>query len=255
MLIKPDWPAPSTVKAAITTRLGGVSASPFDSLNLALHVGDKPSSVLENRRLLELALASEFGCSPELQWLEQIHSCDLVHLSQQLDATPQADAAYTQAPQLACCVMTADCLPLLVCDRFGREVAAVHAGWKGLANGIISKTLTSFNTPIEDLLVYLGPAISQKNFQVGRDVLEAFICAEQQRPYSESIRHAFVKDALDASRYRADLYRLALAELQGAGVQAIFGGQYCTYDAPDLFSYRQSAECGRMVSLIWLSSL
>lgn len=237
-LIRPDWPAPANVQAFSTTRTGGVSRPPFDSLNLAAHVGDAPRSVEANRRLL-----ARYACLPsEPQWLAQCHGNTVVRLP--VGGNPRADAATTVQPDVVCAVLTADCLPLLLCNRDGTQVAAIHAGWKGLCAGVIGNTLAQFDCTPDQILVWLGPAISQPVFEVGADVYQAF-CD----------RHADNAGAFqqtDAQHWLCDLYQLARLELQSYAVHAIYGGEYCTFDqARCFYSYRREHPTGRIASLIW----
>ncbi|MFL6609729.1 MAG: peptidoglycan editing factor PgeF, partial [Pseudomonas sp.] len=163
----PDWPAPARVKACVTTREGGVSLAPFDSLNLGDHVGDDPAAVAENRR----RLTDQFVMRPA--WLQQVHGIDVVEADPARVAT--ADASWSATPGIACTAMTADCLPVLFCNRAGTHVAAAHAGWRGLANGVLEATLDSLQQPTEEILAWLGPAIGPQAFEVGPEVREAFI--------------------------------------------------------------------------------
>ncbi|VAW83778.1 FIG00003370: Multicopper polyphenol oxidase [hydrothermal vent metagenome] len=240
-LIEPDWPAPANVRAFSTTRLGGVSTSPYDSLNLATHVGDDPRQVAENRYCLQQQLA--LPSAPA--WLNQVHGIDIQPLSEPLSAPVDADGSISDQQGLVCAVMTADCLPLLLCDRAGRRVAAIHAGWRGLCCGIIEKSIQQMAVPAEQLLVWLGPAIGATAFQVGAEVRDAFIA------HDASASQAFVQQ--DQQHWLADLYQLARQRLLSQGVDAIYGGDYCTFQQRELFfSYRREGVTGRMASLIWL---
>ena len=240
-LIKPDWPAPANVRAFSTTRLGGVSASPYDSLNLATHVGDDPRQVAQNRHCLQQQLA--LPSTPA--WLNQVHGVEIHSLSKPLPVPVDADGTISDKPGLVCAVMTADCLPLLFCDRAGRRVAAIHAGWRGLCCGIIEKCIQQMRLPAEQLLVWLGPAIGASAFQVGAEVRDAFIA------HNASASQAFVQQ--DQQHWLADLYQLARQRLLSQGVDAIYGGDYCTFQQRELFfSYRRERVTGRMASLIWL---
>ena len=243
-----NWPLPPTVRACITTRRGGVSQAPYESNNLALHVGDVPAAVTANRQ----HLCESLGLKKTPQWLEQVHGVKvaMAHADGQVKT---ADACYTSEPGLACVVMTADCLPILVCDQQGTQVAAIHAGWRSLAKGIIARTLQKFNGPGSQLMAYLGPAISQPHFEVGIEVLEAFFKMARNAQHSDDIAQAF-KPGLRPLHFYADIYALARAELNALGVSAIYGGDYCTYaDSDRFFSYRRDKTTGRMASLIWLS--
>lgn len=235
--IVPDWPAPARVKACVTTRAGGVSVAPFDSLNLGTHVGDDPVAVKKNRQ----RLLSQLGCKPA--WLQQVHGIDVVEAAPETLA--EADASWTATPGIACTVMTADCLPALFCDRNGTRVAAAHAGWRGLAAGVLEATLDALAVAPEDTLVWLGPAIGPQAFEVGAEVREAFVGqhAQAAQAFGES---------LNPGRYMADIYELARIRLAARGVAAVYGGGFCTYSDPRFYSYRRAARTGRFASLIWL---
>ena len=245
-LIAADWPAPANVVAFSSCRGGGASTAPFDSFNLGDHVGDDPVAVAANRQHL---LDSNAGLE-QLQWLSQVHGIDVAQACRD-GIVPEADACYSADPGLGCAVMTADCLPLLLCDRAGTQVAAVHAGWRGLLAGVIEQTLQQFNASPDQLLVWLGPAISAAHFEVGPEVRQQFLAADDgddavARAFSESPRRG---------HFYADIYRLARQRLAAAGIDAIYGGGLCTYaDAQRFYSYRRDGECGRMASLIYLKS-
>lgn len=234
----PDWPAPTNVRACVTTRAGGVSQTPFDGLNLGDHVEDEPQAVTENRRLL----VERLGCRPA--WLKQVHSPDVVAADPA--QVPTADASWTATPGTACAVLTADCLPALFCDRAGTRVAAAHAGWRGLAGGVLENTVAALGGKPDELLVWLGPAIGPQSFEVGAEVREAFVAqhAEAER--------AFVPSA-NAGKYLADLYSLARIRLAAIGVTAVHGGGLDTFSDPRFFSYRRAARTGRFASLVWLA--
>ncbi len=238
-LIIPDWPAPERVHALTTTRLGGVSLPPYDSLNLGDHVGDDPVAVAENRR----RLAAELGLPGEPRWLSQVHgifSMEAASVSQGCEA----DASYTDTAGVVCAVLTADCLPVLLCDKDGKGVAALHAGWRGLLNGVIEQTIAAMGGAGE-LMAWLGPAIGPQAFEVGNEVREAFIAD------ASTAATAFVPSP--NGRWLADIYALARQRLHRAGVVLVYGGEYCTYSEPERFySYRRDGRTGRMASLIWL---
>jgi YfiH family protein len=239
-LIVPDWPAPARVRAASTTRLGGVSAPPYNSLNLAEHVGDDPTWVAENRR----RLAAAVGYAGEPAWLEQVHGVEVVDAGV-VCAPVVADAAWTRAPGRPCVVMTADCLPVLLCDRAGTMVAAAHAGWRGLAGGVIAATVAEMKAPPMELLAWLGPAIGPVAFEVGDEVRAAFL--ELDGGNAACFRPS------PAGRWLADIYDLARRQLRGLGVTAIYGGEFCTFgESERFFSYRRENPTGRMATLIWL---
>ncbi|CAD5107931.1 peptidoglycan editing factor PgeF [Zestomonas carbonaria] len=235
--IVPDWPAPARVRACVTTRAGGVSEEPFASCNLGDHVGDDPAAVAENRRRLTAAL----GCRPA--WLRQVHGVRVV----QADPTrvEEADGCWTGAPGIACTAMTADCLPALFCDRAGSRVAAAHAGWRGLAGGVLEATLDALALPPDELLVWLGPAIGPQAFEVGTEVREAFVAQHVEAA------NAFVA-SVNPGKFMADIYQLARIRLAARGVTAVYGGGFCTVSDPRFYSYRRAARTGRFASLIWL---
>ncbi|TWC11262.1 MULTISPECIES: peptidoglycan editing factor PgeF [unclassified Pseudomonas] len=233
----PDWPAPARVKACVTTRAGGVSVEPFDSLNLGDHVDDDPGAVTENRR----RLTDRFAIRPA--WLRQVHGIAVVEADPTQVAT--ADASWTATPGIACTAMTADCLPVLFCNRAGTRVAAAHAGWRGLANGVLEATLDSLATPADEILAWLGPAIGPQAFEVGPEVREAFIAHLPQAV------QAFVPSH-NAGKFLADIYALARLRLAARGVSAVYGGGLCTVTDPRFFSYRRSPRTGRFASLVWI---
>lgn len=247
----PDWPAPANVKACISLRQGGASKPPYLSNNLALHVDDDSAVVEANRQqLIELA-----NIPGQPQWLEQIHGTKLVE-AQSDGLVRTADACYSKATDQPCTVLTADCLPLLICDKAGSQVAAVHAGWRGLADGIVREALATFKVPSHDLLIYLGPAIGPEEFEVGIDVLEACFEEALSSEHAEAISECFTPSLKHPLKFYADLYALARAELQALGVDGgdIYGGDVCTCrDADRFFSYRRDGVTGRMASIIWRS--
>lgn len=236
--LTPDWPAPASVRACVTTREGGVSEAPFDSLNLGDHVDDRPEAVAENRR----RLTDHFSIKPA--WLQQVHGIAVAQADPGIVAT--ADASWTATPGIACAAMTADCLPALFCNRAGTRVAAAHAGWRGLAAGVLEATLDTLDVPAEDVLVWLGPAIGPKAFEVGPEVREVFI---NQLPEAAE---AFVPSD-NAGKFMADIYLLARLRLAERGVTAVYGGGFCTVTDPRFFSYRRASRTGRFASLVWLS--
>lgn len=244
--LTPDWPAPVNVRAAVSLRTGGISQPPYQSQNLALHVGDAPQAVAHNRQLLQAALALA-----DVQWLEQIHGTELVQAqADQLVRT--ADGCTSRQAGLACAVLTADCLPILLCDRAGQQVAAVHAGWRGLAGGIVQQAVAQFDAPPEQLLAWLGPAIGPDAFEVGVEVLEAFFELAHSPADADAISQCF-KPGKRPLKFFADLYALARFALAQQGVTASYGGGLCTYrDSARFYSYRREPETGRQASLIWL---
>jgi YfiH family protein len=243
----PDWPAPENVRACITLRSDGASAEPYEGFNLAAHVGDDEAAVAKNRQ----QLADEQNLK-SVQWLEQVHGTKLVEAKSD-DLVRTADGSYSCNRGHTCAVLTADCLPVLLCDREGTQVAAVHAGWRGLAAGIVGRAVKSFKSSPKDVLVYLGPAISQPHFEVGIDVLEAFYESALNESHLQAISHSFEPSRQAPMKYQADIYALARAELQALGVTEIYGGDQCTFaDAERYFSYRRENMTGRQASLIWL---
>ena len=238
--ITPDWPAPAKVHALTSLRTGGVSQGDFESLNLALHVDDDPAAVLENRRRL-LAAA---GVPTEPMWLNQVHGTDVVE-TDVAASPPRADASIARPSGKVCAIMTADCLPVLFCDVSGTRVAAAHAGWRGLANGILANTVAALNTAPGQLLAWMGPAIEPAAFEVGTEVREQFLAKD-----GRSVT-AFAPNA--RGRWQADLYELARQELQRLGIAGIYGGGLqCFADSARFFSYRRSARTGRMATMIWI---
>lgn len=240
VLITPLWPAPNNVVAFNTTRKGGVSAQPYDALNLGTHVGDDGTVVAENRRRLKDIIAAP----TEPFWLEQVHGTRVLRLDENNDrADNQADASYTNIAGQVCAVMTADCLPVLFCNRQGTEVAAAHAGWRGLCDGVLEQTLACFDSSPEDILAWFGPAIGPTAFEVGGEVRAKFIeqDADAEQAFTEH-----------GEKYLADIYQLARLRLRHAGVQTISGGDLCTVsDKSRFFSYRREPVTGRMAALIW----
>lgn len=240
--IVPDWPAPARVRAGTTTRQGGVSVAPWNSLNLGDHVSDEPQAVAENRRRLRQAR----GLPAEPLWLEQVHGIDVIDVAT-AHGKPMADASVADRPGLVCAVLTADCLPVLLCDVQGTHVGAAHAGWRGLVNGVIEQTVLRMGSPANDLLAWLGPAIGPDAFEVGDEVRQAFIA------HDPAAAAAFVPSP--AGRWLADIYQLARLRLQRLGVNQIYGGHWCTFtDAERFYSYRREGVTGRMASLIWLAA-
>ncbi len=237
-LIRPDWPAPPAVQAASTTRSGGLSEGPWASLNLGDHVGDDPRAVAGNRQALVSAL--QLPASPH--WLQQLHGTAVYASSSDSRC---ADACFEDRPGQVCAVMTADCLPVLMCNRSGTAVAAAHAGWRGLLAGVLEATLGRFTDQPGELMAWLGPAIGPQAFEVGDDVRHAFVAdhpsaAMHFRPHGEA-------------HWLMDLYGLARDRLGRAGVASISGGGLCTLSDPArFFSYRRDGITGRMASLIWL---
>lgn len=245
----PDWPAPANVRALSTSRglaqqppFGG-SAGVYAGLNLGTHVGDKAEVVASNRQLLQ----QYCGLKRNPAWLNQVHGTRVLDLDSWQGELVDADASVTTTEGVAAVVMTADCLPVLFCDKAGNKVAAAHAGWRGLCDGVLEVTLKHFSEP-SAVLVWLGPAIGPLNFEVGSEVRAAFIA------HSAQATEAFTPSS-NAGKHLADIYLLARQRLEAAGVTAIYGGDYCTVADPQrFFSYRRDGQTGRQASLIWLSA-
>lgn len=241
-LILPDWPAPAGVRAAFTLRAGGVSRAPFDSFNIAAHVGDERDAVEENRRRLRQRL----DLPAEPAWLAQVHGRRVVDLDADRggDSSEEADAAVTHSVGRVCAIQVADCMPVLFAATDGAAIGAAHAGWRGLAGGVLEETVRAMRTPPESLLAWLGPAIGQRHFEVGQEVRAAFIAADP------GAAAAFT--ANPRGRWQCDLYGLAKRRLGALGVTRIHGAGWCTHADPDrFFSYRRDGRCGRMAALIW----
>jgi len=235
--IVPDWPAPAGVKALITTRAGGVSQGPYASFNLGLRTGDDPQAVAANRERLNALLPQP------PRWLRQVHGSGVVE-ADELTHAPEADAAIARRPGTVCAVLVADCIPVLLADGTGAMVAIAHAGWRGLAAGVVENTVRGMACDPRGLTAYLGPGIGATAFEVGSDVRDAFLARDA------GAAAAFAPHA--AGKWLADLFLLARQCLRRAGVAAIHGGALCTYsDARRFFSYRRSRTTGRMAALIW----
>lgn len=241
--IVPDWPAPDAVRAYSTTRAGGVSTGVWSSLNLSTDVGDDPAAVAHNR----VHVRAELQLPSEPCWLKQVHgSCVVDWDRTDPIKRPKADAGTTTQPGVVCAVLTADCLPVLLCDVQATRVAAVHAGWRGLAAGVIESALSTFASTI-GVMAWLGPAIGPESFEVGDDVRDAFLGAD---PETSPAFHAH-----GSGKWYTDLYALARHRLQRAGVTQVYGGGACTLrDARRYYSYRRDGITGRMATLIWISS-
>ncbi|SBS26714.1 Laccase domain protein YfiH [Marinomonas spartinae] len=237
----PSWPAPKQVKAFVSTRIGGVSGMPFDSLNLGAHVGDDIERVNENRRLFALSI----GMPDSIQWLNQVHGVTVAHLPSDGDIE-SADAAFTQQKNQVCAILTADCLPVFFCDEAGQRVAVAHAGWRSLCSGVLEETLACFDDP-EKVMVWLGPAIGPNAFEVGGEVCEAFVAVQSQA------EQAFI--AKENGKWLGDLYLIARQRLAAKGVVQVYGGDHCTHTESSLFySYRRDGQTGRMASVIWFEA-
>ncbi len=239
--IVPDWPAPAGVRACMTTRAGGLSQGPWAGLNLGLRCDDDPAAVAENRARLE-------RCLPQPpKWLAQVHGSTVVD-ADTLDGLPQADASVARQPGTVCAIQVADCLPVLFTDRAGSCVAAAHAGWRGLAGGVLASTIARMGVAPADLLAWIGPGIGPAAFEVGDDVLQAF-CNDHPEN-----RAAF--QALHPGKWLCDLPALARKALRRSGVGQVYGGRWCTYSDPQRFySYRRDRITGRMAAVIWKAAM
>ena len=235
--ICPDWPAPAGVRALITTRAGGVSNGAYASLNLGLRVGDDPDSVKRNRAIVRAFLPAE------PVWMKQVHGVRVIE-AERASSDAEADAAVTRQPGCVCAVLTADCLPVLLCDRSGGAIGIAHAGWRGLAAGVIENTVRSMSAPEGGLIAYLGPGIGAPVYEVGEEVRDVFV-----RP-DPAAGAAFMPGA--PGKFFADLYELARHRLGAAGVGEVHGGGFCTLSDARFFSFRRDRTTGRMASMIWL---
>lgn len=239
--ITPDWPAPASVRAYVTTRAGGCSKGVYESFNLATHTGDDPAAVARNRELLRERL----DLPAEPHWLKQVHGRTTVRID---DASPprEADAAVCFSRGPVCAVLTADCLPVFFCDASASRVGVAHAGWRGLAAGVLESAVAALDCDAGELLAWLGPAIGPHAFRVGDDVRDAFDADEAA---------AFLPDGM--GRWMADIFQLARMRLKRLGVGQVWGGAFCTYKDPRFYSHRRDGghdgAGGRMASLIGLS--
>lgn len=240
-LLIPDWPAPSRVRAVMTTRAGGVSTGPYASLNLGEHVGDDPGHVLENRRRLVHGAA----LPSEPRWLKQVHGIGVVDAAKAANGA-EADASVATQRGIVCAVMTADCLPVLLCDEAGSVIAAAHAGWRGLVAGVLEQTVRALPVPPKTLMAWLGPAIGPDAFEVGPEVRDAFV--QKDGASASAFR------SLPGGKFAADLFALARQRLSAIGVKRVYGGGVCTVsDASRFFSHRRDRVSGRMAALVWLA--
>ena len=239
--IKADWPAPANIHAGTTLRRGGVSEDKWASLNLGDHVNDDATAVAENRQRFLV----ECGLPSEPLWLRQTHSSN-VAIDKPLPSDSGTDAIVTRETNAVCAVLTADCLPVVLASTNGDVCAIAHAGWRGLCNGILEATVNAMNCRPADILVWLGPAISQPAFEVGAEVREQFIAG-----HADAGIH-FARN--ESGRFQADLYGLANERLKTLGIAAVYGGDRCTYtEKDDFFSFRRDDECGRMATFIYRS--
>ncbi len=240
----PDWPAPANIHAATTLRTGGVSKEPYLSLNPAIHVNDLIERAIQNRKIISDML----NLPSEPVWLDQIHSNRIIKAEQTV-MPQQADASYSSDSGVVCTIMTADCLPLLICSKDGEKIAAIHAGWRGLLSDVITHSISELIsqpplTKLNELLVWLGPAIGPNCFEIGIEVHEAFI--DKSKIYEKAFK------IQNNGKYLADIYQLARIELNALGITDIYGGTYCTMTEKErFFSYRRDNQTGRMATLIW----
>jgi len=243
----PDWPLPAGVKALQSMRQGGLSEGVYAANNLGMHVGDNPEHVAANRQRLRQYLPDEPF------WLNQVHGTTVLNVDAAASGQlHRADAAISRQTGKVCVVMTADCLPVLLCSLDGREIAAVHAGWRGLVAGVLASAVRSFDTSAAQLMAYLCPAISGEYFEVGEEVKDAFAAVADQRGYRIDDSFRWFRKQAGGDKYLADLYQLARDELKSLGVARISGGDFCTYaDKARFYSYRRDGVTGRMASLIW----
>ncbi|HXY95482.1 MAG TPA: peptidoglycan editing factor PgeF [Steroidobacteraceae bacterium] len=240
-VLTPEWRAPRGVRAAFTLRGGGVSAAPFDSLNLGAHVGDSAAAVAENRRRVREGLS----LPAEPAWLEQVHGTRVADLDAAPETRSAADAVITRTPGRVCAVQVADCMPVLIAARDASAVAVAHAGWRGLAAGVLEATVARLGVAAGQLIAWLGPAISARHFEVGDEVRAAFL---EPDPGAAA---AFVRN--ERGRWQCDLAALARRRLAALGLTEVAGGSWCTYADPvRFFSFRRDGRCGRMAALIWL---
>ncbi|MBU3628243.1 peptidoglycan editing factor PgeF [Polynucleobacter sp. AP-Reno-20A-A9] len=249
-LLEPQWPAPKSVRTLVSTRSGGVSQAPYDSLNLGDHVGDRTGDVLANRVIFTKEMPGE------PLWLKQIHRTTVStpqtrHLNQGMPI--EADASVTNTPEEVLVIMTADCLPVLFTNSNGTAIGAAHAGWRGLCAGILENTIAEMlkiagDSTAADLMAWLGPAIGPQSFEVGEDVVKSFQDSGFPVP-----TNAFKAIPNKSGKYLADIYLLARGRLEACGMRMIFGGEYCTVrDQQHFFSYRRDGETGRFASAIWI---
>ena len=235
-----DWPAPANVCAVVCTRRSGFSSGQFSSFNMGLYSGDDQSDVWKNRHAIE----QDWSLKHSPQWLKQVHGTDVAEARADQKEL-EADAVFSRTSGVPAAVLTADCLPVVFCNDSGSVVAAAHAGWKGLVNGVLEATVQSMNAETSTLMAWMGPAIGPKNFEVGPEVREQFISVNSKSA------EAFVPG--EGDRWFADIYQLAGLRLEAIGVTRIYGGDFCTVDQPDLFfSYRREGQqSGRMATVVW----
>ena len=251
--IYPQWPAPKNVRALSTNRIGGVGKPPFDSFNLAMHVDDENENVIANREIL----SKQAGLPSQPNWLNQTHSTDVIEIESSKKSSDalakgvliDADGSITSQTHAVCGVLTADCMPVLFTNKTGTRVAAIHAGWRGLANGILEKAVSEMNCPPEQIIAWVGPCIGPTAFEVGMEVRDQLGGPNTAYTASEN-------SSADSKKVYADLVQLAQIRLQQVGVVAFSASGECTYNnKTNFFSYRRTGQCGRMATLIWMESL
>lgn len=247
LLIRPNWQTPAGIGAVSTTRQGGQSSAPWGSLNLGINTQDSQENIETNRAVLAQQIPDI-----QVQWLKQVHGSNGVVLQNGvLRDLPEADFSYTNKRGVACAVLTADCLPILICDVAGTEIAAVHAGWRGLSAGVIAIALSQFKTPPTELMAWIGPSISQNAFEVGAEVVQAMVNGELLA--SADLDKFCIPHTRVSGKFFLDLVGIARINLLNLGVDKVYGGNLCSYsDSERFFSYRRDGETGRMASLIWI---
>ncbi|MEH6582024.1 MAG: peptidoglycan editing factor PgeF [Halioglobus sp.] len=248
MVLRPNWAAPTNITAFSSLRGSGHSTGVYRGLNLGHHVGDAPDAVAANRQ----QLSTELPAQTAIQWLSQVHGSDVVIAGAGAEY-PEADACFSRVPGRACAILTADCLPVLFCDRAGTVVAAAHAGWRGLLGGVLEATVSAMGVPGEDLLAWLGPAIGPGAFEIGPEVRSLFLEAEDAASRA-AVGACFQVNPQRSEHFFANIYQLARLRLAGVGVGQVSGGEYCTFtDSQRFYSYRRNGTTGRMASLICLN--
>ena len=239
-----NWPAPTRVKTFATTRKPGNSESPYDQNNLGLHVGDDPKKVEANRRGLKTLL----NLPKEPEWLQQTHSTDCINVD--IETNRNADAAITHESNRVLAIMTADCLPIMLCNQQGTEIAAIHAGWRGLVNGVIENTVAKLKSDSSDLMAWIGPSICHNCYEVGDEVRNTILSRYQQ---SETCFNPSQQSTITAPKWLANLPKLAETVLNKLGIEAVYQSKMCTFEQTEYFySYRRSPQTGRIATLIWL---
>ena len=247
-MVVADWPAPANVHTLVTTRKGGISEAPYASFNVANHVGDTPLAVAGNRDLLREELPSRLSC----QWLDQVHSAQ-VAVIEGAGSVITADGLVTREPDIGCCVLTADCLSVLFTYKEGTEIAVAHGGWRGLLGGILKNTIVALESPSDDLVVWLGPAIGPCHYEVGNKIKQEFLISCSSDDEREIINQSFLASE-EEGKLRFDLRKLARQQLQLLGVNEIYGEESCTYcDESNFYSYRRDGVTGRMASIIYFT--